>query len=181
SSRRRHTRFSRDWSSDVCSSDLPYPQRENLGNQMGGARLVQHHSDLRIPVPIERAQMHAPKRVRLCLVVASQRNSLRRVVQTDTVRGRSDGKWPVQSLSAPPGPTIAMHCDIVLDSVVVSHGANVLAQSWLVVRQRERRRLCVHAGTVPVVKSQPAPVFQQQTTIAVSSVRHEVQYGVRPL
>src|SRR5690606_40910965 len=24
SSRRRHTRFSRDWSSDVCSSDLPY-------------------------------------------------------------------------------------------------------------------------------------------------------------
>src|SRR5690606_40247167 len=24
SSRRRHTRFSRDWSSDVCSSDLPH-------------------------------------------------------------------------------------------------------------------------------------------------------------
>src|SRR5690606_39317695 len=27
SSRRRHTRFSRDWSSDVCSSDLPIPPR----------------------------------------------------------------------------------------------------------------------------------------------------------
>src|SRR5690606_11222815 len=27
SSRRRHTRFSRDWSSDVCSSDLVTPQR----------------------------------------------------------------------------------------------------------------------------------------------------------
>src|SRR5207302_2911576 len=26
SSRRRHTRFSRDWSSDVCSSDLPSPR-----------------------------------------------------------------------------------------------------------------------------------------------------------
>src|SRR5690606_40156282 len=26
SSRRRHTRFSRDWSSDVCSSDLPAPE-----------------------------------------------------------------------------------------------------------------------------------------------------------
>src|SRR5207237_6925561 len=25
SSRRRHTRFKCDWSSDVCSSDLPYP------------------------------------------------------------------------------------------------------------------------------------------------------------
>src|SRR2546429_2525933 len=28
SSRRRHTRCSRDWSSDVCSSDLVVPQRE---------------------------------------------------------------------------------------------------------------------------------------------------------
>src|SRR5690606_41094439 len=28
SSRRRHTRFSRDWSSDVCSSDLPQVGRE---------------------------------------------------------------------------------------------------------------------------------------------------------
>src|SRR5690606_38952066 len=27
SSRRRHTRFSRDWSSDVCSSDLMKPRR----------------------------------------------------------------------------------------------------------------------------------------------------------
>src|SRR5690606_39375704 len=27
SSRRRHTRFSRDWSSDVCSSDLASPRR----------------------------------------------------------------------------------------------------------------------------------------------------------
>src|SRR5690606_41124415 len=26
SSRRRHTRFSRDWSSDVCSSDLEHPR-----------------------------------------------------------------------------------------------------------------------------------------------------------
>src|SRR5690606_41174661 len=28
SSRRRHTRFSRDWSSDVCSSDLAYATAE---------------------------------------------------------------------------------------------------------------------------------------------------------
>src|SRR5690606_39809532 len=28
SSRRRHTRFSRDWSSDVCSSDLERTRRE---------------------------------------------------------------------------------------------------------------------------------------------------------
>src|SRR5690606_35599440 len=31
SSRRRHTRFSRDWSSDVCSSDLQYA--ENAGRR----------------------------------------------------------------------------------------------------------------------------------------------------
>src|SRR3989449_6146413 len=30
SSRRRHTRCSRDWSSDVCSSDLPHPFREGV-------------------------------------------------------------------------------------------------------------------------------------------------------
>src|SRR5690606_41210367 len=30
SSRRRHTRFSRDWSSDVCSSDLGYALAETL-------------------------------------------------------------------------------------------------------------------------------------------------------
>src|SRR5690606_13833036 len=30
SSRRRHTRFSRDWSSDVCSSDLRVPQNQNF-------------------------------------------------------------------------------------------------------------------------------------------------------
>src|SRR5690606_39483627 len=31
SSRRRHTRFSRDWSSDVCSSDLAKPVMEGKG------------------------------------------------------------------------------------------------------------------------------------------------------
>src|SRR5690606_41156893 len=33
SSRRRHTRFSRDWSSDVCSSDLFVPLRPGEGAQ----------------------------------------------------------------------------------------------------------------------------------------------------
>src|SRR5690606_39513953 len=35
SSRRRHTRFSRDWSSDVCSSDLPQPPAESLADERG--------------------------------------------------------------------------------------------------------------------------------------------------
>src|SRR5690606_41068988 len=37
SSRRRHTRFSRDWSSDVCSSDLPIMKRRtNRDDQRSG-------------------------------------------------------------------------------------------------------------------------------------------------
>src|SRR5436309_13687638 len=41
SSRRRHTRFSRDWSSDVCSSDLaqpPGPERTQAFATAGRAR-----------------------------------------------------------------------------------------------------------------------------------------------
>src|SRR5690606_39737585 len=38
SSRRRHTRFSRDWSSDVCSSDLP-PFRLLFVNTTGALTL----------------------------------------------------------------------------------------------------------------------------------------------
>src|SRR5690606_39325467 len=34
SSRRRHTRFSRDWSSDVCSSDLPCGRILSAGLRM---------------------------------------------------------------------------------------------------------------------------------------------------
>src|SRR5690606_40775176 len=34
SSRRRHTRFSRDWSSDVCSSDLAREMKEQLLDSM---------------------------------------------------------------------------------------------------------------------------------------------------
>src|SRR5690606_40528287 len=36
SSRRRHTRFSRDWSSDVCSSDLPQAESK-VENPKNGA------------------------------------------------------------------------------------------------------------------------------------------------
>src|SRR5690606_41194323 len=43
SSRRRHTSFSRDWSSDVCSSDLAFERQVFLGigrkgDQRAGAR-----------------------------------------------------------------------------------------------------------------------------------------------
>src|SRR5438309_6301008 len=37
SSRRRHTRWNCDWSSDVCSSDLRYQDALDLAAQTGGA------------------------------------------------------------------------------------------------------------------------------------------------
>src|SRR5690606_41024684 len=37
--RRRHTRFSRDWSSDVCSSDLYRLKRKLLGKPMHSEQL----------------------------------------------------------------------------------------------------------------------------------------------
>src|SRR5215475_12940973 len=48
SSRRRHTRFSRDWSSDVCSSDLEFRIKshrriDELRAQAGTVFLVAHN------------------------------------------------------------------------------------------------------------------------------------------
>src|SRR5690606_41060369 len=49
SSRRRHTRFSRDWSSDVCSSDLPEEIDKLLGDiqhrlfDLGGELCIPDH------------------------------------------------------------------------------------------------------------------------------------------
>src|SRR5690606_40971486 len=45
SSRRRHTRFSRDWSSDVCSSDLwPRAERDPELHQPSARRPAQRHA-----------------------------------------------------------------------------------------------------------------------------------------
>src|SRR5690606_40012629 len=41
SSRRRHTRFSRDWSSDVCSSDLASQYEARLERELRFAQRVQ--------------------------------------------------------------------------------------------------------------------------------------------
>src|SRR5690606_40150888 len=68
SSRRRHTRFSRDWSSDVCSSDLysEYSMQQNGGErwllaQHGASamwpRVRQFLSDYRVPVARESATL----------------------------------------------------------------------------------------------------------------------------
>src|SRR5690606_39865098 len=50
SSRRRHTRFSRDWSSDVCSSDLMSVAILVLAQDLAGAGVDVHVPLAAIPV-----------------------------------------------------------------------------------------------------------------------------------
>src|SRR2546429_1542632 len=53
SSRRRHTRCSRDWSSDVCSSDLGHAHREHREHERGRHPL-EHEGRGRLAVVEER-------------------------------------------------------------------------------------------------------------------------------
>src|SRR5690625_6679362 len=53
SSRRRHTRWPRDWSSDVCSSDLTW---EQIGRAVGISRQSAHERWARNPSPPDAAQ-----------------------------------------------------------------------------------------------------------------------------
>src|SRR5271165_202983 len=51
SSRRRHTRFSRDWSSDVCSSDLPPERMDEIPQilqTVGEGKSVEHFESVRV-------------------------------------------------------------------------------------------------------------------------------------
>src|SRR5690625_6676060 len=56
SSRRRHTRWPRDWSSDVCSSDLPGPKDREAQRRLGWGvgsdpDVPQHLAEFACPAP----------------------------------------------------------------------------------------------------------------------------------
>src|SRR5690606_40629344 len=57
SSRRRHTRFSRDWSSDVCSSDLTGSDCVGTSNRHGATSVTQFEL---FPMPPEQRPAHQP-------------------------------------------------------------------------------------------------------------------------
>src|SRR5690606_41161398 len=90
-SRRRHTRFSRDWSSDVCSSDLAQrleasPLEVVIGCLGGGVEVAQKESvDIVYPVEVERKPQPKPavKRVltdlevRCAIIAREDRKSTR--------------------------------------------------------------------------------------------------------
>src|SRR6266567_5345109 len=64
SSRRRHTRFDCDWSSDVCSSDLD-------GCQVNGLRPISH----RLHLEISSSQLGQEKSAHLCIILDTEDTS----------------------------------------------------------------------------------------------------------
>src|SRR5205807_4235189 len=50
SSRRRHTRLQGDWSSDVCSSDLPLGAQRQVGHARERRLLAHHHLERARPL-----------------------------------------------------------------------------------------------------------------------------------
>src|SRR5690606_37004276 len=76
SSRRRHTRFSRDWSSDVCSSDLEHRASQFICSQILSCRA---HLDIAVPFA-DRNLLDVASRIPLHLKVHNRlnRNMLRR-------------------------------------------------------------------------------------------------------
>src|SRR2546427_10190665 len=79
SSRRRHTRFDCDWSSDVCSSDLP--RREDAEEiRHAGLRAAELTRQL---LAFSRRQVLAPKVLDVNAVVANMDRMLRRLLGED--------------------------------------------------------------------------------------------------
>src|SRR5690606_40239800 len=104
SSRRRHTRFSRDWSSDVCSSDLVFEDDDALSVFRHLRRRLRgrHNHELRRWVELHAARtelalldVHADGAARFIEIVKPERSEERRVgneVEGADVRARAEEK-----------------------------------------------------------------------------------------
>src|SRR5690606_40248120 len=88
SSRRRHTRFSRDWSSDVCSSDLIIIENMDLVDEptqiIPNVENIKNGNDINMPKPKKKESDGGLKVVFLAIllafiVVSSLRSEERRV------------------------------------------------------------------------------------------------------
>src|SRR5439155_18808012 len=83
SSRRRHTRWPRDWSSDVCSSDLEQKDRPRLGARRKAEAAVHEHEEKkersRVDVELEPVHRAAQRQVLEPLAKAECRSEERRV------------------------------------------------------------------------------------------------------
>src|SRR5690606_39592272 len=78
SSRRRHTRFSRDWSSDVCSSDLAELEAQDVVEQRRFAHIGTAHDGYRAATEIAMT-VHASFSISVSHTPAVLRSEERRV------------------------------------------------------------------------------------------------------
>src|SRR3989442_5857548 len=110
SSRRRHTRCGRDWSSDVCSSDLePGPEQPSIERRhREEQRRTEARGDLGDGVGL------GPTGAQICLRADEERDEQRVAerVREEQLRGREDaiGRVGAQHVAAivPAGKKIAM-------------------------------------------------------------------------
>src|SRR5206468_5266853 len=84
SSRRRHTRSDRDWSSDVCSSDLAHGvEQDDVGQRRGerGDRIVARvcRPDVLQLLVLVEPVLHQPRERRRVVAVEDARSEERRV------------------------------------------------------------------------------------------------------
>src|SRR5690606_39455200 len=99
SSRRRHTRFSRDWSSDVCSSDLGQVQWGPWGADVGheAVEIAVHLVLGEVDVAVDRVHrrglmLEYPQRRAGNGRAQALRSEERRVGKEERARGVTDGE-----------------------------------------------------------------------------------------
>src|SRR5207249_9583018 len=93
SSRRRHTRSKRDWSSDVCSSDLGVEGGEAIPGDRGLERLADHaHSDEGV-AEVRRIEERLPPRAGRAFARAGLRGACRSEERRVGKEWRGGGWW----------------------------------------------------------------------------------------
>src|SRR3989449_6574134 len=80
SSRRRHTRCSRDWSSDVCSSDLGRAERDGLLGALAREEAREVDRELRVAAPPGHAEVRTAGRARAPRAAREPREDRKSVV-----------------------------------------------------------------------------------------------------
>src|SRR5690349_22399325 len=105
SSRRRHTRSLRDWSSDVCSSDLPAEMAERVGDLRNGLGQPARHAPDRLRRETEPAALFGDEvadGVHVGMHEEIGRASCRERVEISVVAGSVEKKTPRQRVSRLP-------------------------------------------------------------------------------
>src|SRR3712207_3496672 len=103
-SRRRHRRYWRDWSSDVCSSDLDAPPLAATGRALGAGVLSRAHADA-VLASVRALPRHRDPQVRADLANRAEAFLLQQCALFEPVTVRRLGREVVHALD--PSDTLA--------------------------------------------------------------------------